>query len=151
MNTMKRTTSFVLIAALSVILIGCGSFVNNVKKGEYAAATLADGTMKGYAEYWKTATNNPAAYGRTMDGLNQERDAVMVKSRKVGASLQTLDKLLVVYQTNNAVKPTITGVLTTLTAEAADLSTLTSYLMGPGRAPLNPDGTVPTFAPLPAK
>lgn len=116
-----QTMALALIACVG-ILVGCtGSFVNNAKKAEYGAAALADGGMKSWAQYYKAATNNPAALGTTLTNVEAMHIQVNALSRKVSGGMKALDTFLAAYQTNSAVKPWVQSTLDSLAADAPQL------------------------------
>jgi hypothetical protein len=108
--------------SLALVTIGCAGFANNAQKSIYTASMLSDGAMKSYAVYWKDATNR---LGDT-PVLELERSNVMVISFKVGASINTADRTLQVYQgnvgTNTATKDVVNALIATAVQQAGSLA-----------------------------
>lgn len=109
MTTAKRHVCNLLLCGLVAgAVVGC-SFANRAHQQIAAAATLADGTMKTYAKAWKEATNT-ATPARLLY-LQNQRTQVMAYSFKVGASLNTAERVLEDYEsklptgTNSAPTP----------------------------------------------
>lgn len=109
------------LLALTLGLCACSSLSNSVFRTELAAASSADAALRGYAVYWKTATNNPPAYNRTLDGLLAERALIEGLSKKVGASIEISESLRQSYATNSAVKPALEASLLTLSGNVSNI------------------------------
>ena len=126
----KMFGAFLLFGLLSLGLVGCaGSYDRQVFRIEGAALGTADGAMKGYALYYKAATNNPTAFNRTLDDLETERETVMALSVKIGAAGELVETLRLSYQTNAAVKPALEASVATLSANMVSiLNTITNII-----------------------
>mgnify|MGYP000864621076 CR=1 FL=1 len=113
----SRLGLFLLCGFLSFCLMGCaGSYDRQVFRIEGAALGTADGAMRGYAVYYKAATNNPTAFKRSLADLNAERDRICALSVKVGASGELVEQLRQSYKTNSAVQPALAAGVATLVA-----------------------------------
>jgi ABC-type transporter Mla subunit MlaD len=126
---MKRLLSIAAIVPL-LFALGCASFVGNAKKTEYATAKLADGAMQSWAVYYKAATNNPAQYGTTLDGVEKMHSQVNALSKKVGASLHTVNTFVDAYAANSATKTALQSAIDAAASNASELVTLISPLTG---------------------
>lgn len=124
----KRIT---ILALIPLIFAGCvGTFAQRVKKTEYATASLADGAMKGWAVYYKDATNNPAVFGETAADVLVQHAEVNALARKVGASISTVDTFVSAYATNSASKTAVESAIAALSADAAQLASLIANFTG---------------------
>ncbi|HVU07857.1 MAG TPA: hypothetical protein VHG89_04860 [Verrucomicrobiae bacterium] len=130
-NNSGSTTALLLLLLLPVLFLanGCSSLSSNAYTTELAAASTSDAAMRGYAAYWNQAAQNPAAYHRTLDGLQSERAAVEDASIKVGASIELVEDLRESYATNSAVKPQLQAAITSLADNAGNIVTYINSLM----------------------
>lgn len=118
----SRLGLFLLCGVLSLGLVGCaGSYDRQVFRLETAALGTADGAMRGYAVYYKSATNNPAAFHRTLADLNTERDRLCALSIQVGASGELVEQLRQSYKTNSALRPALEAGVVTLAANMTNI------------------------------
>ncbi len=126
----KMFGAFLLIGLMSFGLVGCaGSYDRKVFRIESAALGTADGAMRGYALYYKAATNNPAAFNRTLEDLEAEREKIKALSVKIGAAGEMVETLRLSYKTNAAVQPALEAGLVTLTANMGGiLSAVTNII-----------------------
>lgn len=128
----KMFGAFLLFGLLSFGLVGCarsGGFDRQVFRIESAALGAADGAVKGYALYYKAATNNPAAFNRTIESLTLEREQVKALSVQVGASGELVETLRLSYRTNDAVLPALQASVATLTANMAGIMTFVTNVI----------------------
>lgn len=127
---MKRIVAALSLAALTVALAGCASFVNSSQKSLYVASTLADGAMKTYATYWKDETNR---LGDT-PALESQYNSASAISFKVGASLNVANRALNDYAanagTNTATKAVVEALITTAIQNAGSIEGEISVLTG---------------------
>lgn len=115
---------------LALFLSGCaGSLDRQVFKIEGAALGTADGAMKGYALYYKAATNNPAAFNRTRESLALEIEQVKALSQQVGAAGEMVQTLRLSYKTNAAVEPALQASLLTLQNNMAGIVTFVTNVI----------------------
>jgi hypothetical protein len=112
---------------ICLFVSGCaGSYDRQVFKIEAAAVGTADGAMKGYALYYKAATNNPAAFNRTLESLTLEREQAKALAVQVGAAGEMVETLRLSYATNSAVEPALKASVATLIANMENIVTFTT-------------------------
>lgn len=112
----------ITLSVVTMLTAGCKtSFNKKVFLAEMAAASTSDASMRGYATYWKSATNNPTAFNRTLEGLHKERAMIESLSIKVGSSIELTEGLRSSYVTNSAVKPALEASLITLSVNASNI------------------------------
>ena len=126
------------IAGLLCMAASCQSFINTTQKTEYALAQAADAGMKSWATYYKAVTNNPAAFNRTLAGIENDHVQVNALSIKVAAGLKTLDTLTANAQTNSAVQPAVTAALNSIAADVPALLTFIGTITSTTNVPVLP-------------
>jgi hypothetical protein len=120
-------------ASLGIIVAtatGCAGVVNTAQKTESAMTSLADGAMKGWAAYYKSATNNPEAFHTTLETLEAQRMQVDTLARNIGADLAAVDGFISAYQTNSATEPALQAAIDASAADAAGLASVIAQITG---------------------
>ncbi len=124
------TTTAILLLLLPVLLVtGCANLNQTAFTAELAAASMSDAAMRGYAAYWKTASQNPEVYHRTAKELALERAAVEDASIKVGAAIELVENLRTSYATNALVKPQLQAAVSSLAGNAGNIVAYVNSLM----------------------
>jgi hypothetical protein len=129
MNTIRRSSLAVTLVISLLLLSGCASLDNNVYKAETAAAAVALASRNSYVVYWKSATNEPAAYGTTIEKLWTHRRQVEALSIQIGTSIELVDNLRLSYRTNSQVEAPLNAAVSTLLENTSNIVfTVTSLL-----------------------
>lgn len=119
-----------ILPLVLVFLCGCASANRNVFNVEFAAASTAEAFMKGYARYWKEATNNPAAYNTDLNNLTIQRAQISQYSVKVGASVEIVDNIRESASTNKLLLPTLQTAINSLDSVTTLLVNSTTNILG---------------------
>lgn len=121
---------FVLLAiGLTGCFSGCANADRNIYRVEVGAGATASAAHKGYAVYWKAATNNPAAYNTTLPALLSQRASVDANTILVGASLEQVDNLRLAVRTNDTVGPALNAALLTLANNASNITAIVTNII----------------------
>ncbi len=88
----------------AVLVLACATFVQSAKKTVFAGDNLADATMRGWAQYFKEATNNPAQFHETLAQVEEQHQAVNGTAKEVGVVLSTAHTMLTAYDNGLATK-----------------------------------------------
>jgi len=120
-----------LLACIVALSTGCKNTASrNVFNVEFAAASTADAFMKGYAVYWKAATNCPPCYNVDMGYLMIQRAQLGSLAKKVGASVEVVENLRVANTTNNEIAPVLETAILSLDNITTKLVTSVTNTIG---------------------